>query len=174
MAGVEPGVQPVGVPDGNRPVDGGELVQAGAEAPPAPGGGGHGELAPAALTAAGRKLSERQRCFLWEYARTGNGAAAARAIEAMPSNPSLYGVRLLKQKRAQEELAAIRASMRSEKVVDGIEMREALSEIIRTGKPFERIAAADTLAKLDGMYPKPDRDEGSETRIVQILQLGPL
>lgn len=102
-------------------------------------------------------MNELQKKFCVEFVIRGNATEAYKAAgykvrsdNAARANAS----RLLTNVNVQEAIAALRAKMESEKIMDAKERRETLTAIARSRSEDsqDRIRAIDTMNKMDGLY----------------------
>jgi phage terminase small subunit len=77
------------------------------------------------------KLSARQKKFVTEYAKTGNGAESARKAGYSEKTANRIAVQLLSNINVQTELKKLQEKYQKESIADIQEMQSKLTEIIR-------------------------------------------
>ena len=102
-------------------------------------------------------MNELQKKFCVEFVIRGNATEAYKAAGYKVRSDNAARVnasRLLTNANVQEAIAALRAKMESEKIMDAKERRETLTAIARSRAEDsqDRIRAIDTMNKMDGLY----------------------
>lgn len=112
-------------------------------------------------------LTDRQRVFIAEYAKTGNATLAAKAAGYSPKTAYAQGCRLLKDPLVDSELKKLRVQMLKknqvtfENTID--ELNQALALAMTLAKPSAAVAAIMAKAKLAGLLDKDNFGEVDET-----------
>lgn len=96
------------------------------------------------------KLTERQRRFVENFAKTGNASEAARL--AGYKSPGVEGHRLLKNAKIACAIEAISSEVTSKNILSIEERKERLTELSESENEPAAIKAIDTLNKMDAVY----------------------
>lgn len=99
-------------------------------------------------------MTEKQRRFVENYARTANAAEAARAAGYSVNSARAIGNALLTKIDIQQAIEELAQNSSRERIADAEEIRGFWTQIMRDGteKTADRLSASVSLAKTNGMF----------------------
>ena len=106
-------------------------------------------------------MNARQRAFCEAYARTGNGAEAAREAGYSAATARTQAARLLTNDNIKKYLVELQNEQQSDRIASAAEIKEMLTKMLRNEqeKPSIRLKVANTLLRAEGALHPAGRTE---------------
>lgn len=100
------------------------------------------------------RLTQRERIFAHEYARTGKLRESALVAGYTPNSASVQATKALKRQRVLDEIDKVRAYLTQASCWDAKRLISRAGEIVDDpdAKPRDRVSAMELIAKLTGAY----------------------